>query len=326
MPPPPPGGPPAYDPGSGPPYLTSAPRPGVIPLRPLRLGDMFEGAMGTIRGNPAATLGLALIVGAIFAVPALALIVGIGSIPTAQPDVTTLLALASGQLIRALWYFGEIVLTGMVIVVLSEAVLGRRIGISRTWQTVRPRVLPLIGLSLLLGAAAAVAVIAVALLVVLAYAASGGGAAVLAGVLLGPALLVFLVFFSTRLTLASPALVLERVGPIAAIRRSWGLTRGQFWRTLGIVLLTGLIVAVIGAVIGAVAGIGTGALVTTAGGGDGTLATSGATQVVGILVGALLSTFQSGVVGLLYLDQRIRKEGLDVTLIAASGTGPGAPR
>ena len=37
-------------------------KPGIIPLRPLTLSDIFNGAVGYIRANPKATLGLTAIV------------------------------------------------------------------------------------------------------------------------------------------------------------------------------------------------------------------------------------------------------------------------
>src|ERR1700712_1015477 len=62
--PPPPGAPvghPAYGP---PPWPPGPPvhQPGVVPLRPLNLGDLFGGATLTIRRNPGATVGLAALV------------------------------------------------------------------------------------------------------------------------------------------------------------------------------------------------------------------------------------------------------------------------
>jgi hypothetical protein len=45
-----------------------------------------------------------------------------------------------------------------------------------------------------------------------------------------------------------------------------------------------------------------------------------------VLVGAITAPFTAGVVALLYVDQRIRKEGLDVQLIAASQQGPTGTR
>ncbi|HEX6797764.1 MAG TPA: hypothetical protein VF116_08625 [Ktedonobacterales bacterium] len=46
--------------------------------------------------------------------------------------------------------------------------------------------------------------------------------------------LIGLLFFSTRLGLAPYAAATERIGPLRALGQSWRLTRGSFWRTLGI--------------------------------------------------------------------------------------------
>src|SRR5690606_4503205 len=58
---PPPGyGPPGYGPPPGPPPPVI--KPGVVPLRPLGLSEMFNGAVAYVRANPKATLGLTTIV------------------------------------------------------------------------------------------------------------------------------------------------------------------------------------------------------------------------------------------------------------------------
>ena len=46
----------------------AAPKPGVIPLRPLGLGEILDGSFATIRRNPKATLGIAAIVMTVSAV------------------------------------------------------------------------------------------------------------------------------------------------------------------------------------------------------------------------------------------------------------------
>ena len=46
----------------GPPPGSRSLKPGIIPLRPLTLSDIFNGAVGYIRANPKATLGLTAIV------------------------------------------------------------------------------------------------------------------------------------------------------------------------------------------------------------------------------------------------------------------------
>ncbi|HTM85738.1 MAG TPA: hypothetical protein VL179_12715, partial [Mycobacterium sp.] len=64
-PPPPPGYPPhPPPPGFGPPpgYPQPELKPGVIPLRPLSLNDLYNGAVGYVRANPKVVLGLTAIV------------------------------------------------------------------------------------------------------------------------------------------------------------------------------------------------------------------------------------------------------------------------
>ena len=135
---------------------------------------------------------------------------------------------------------------------------------------------------------------------------------VLAYVFGGPAL----VWLWVRLVLlAAPALVLEELGLVAAIRRAHALSRGQFWRLLGVALLAGLIAGVVGqvvavpfTVVGAVAAL----LLPPSWSLPGLLLVSNLGSVV---TGALVGPFSAGVTGLQYVDQRFRKEGLDITLL-----------
>src|SRR5580704_13586902 len=59
--------PPGYGQG-GPAGWNAAPSPGGVPLRPLALGDILNGAVTIARRNPAATFGLAAIVMTIYGV------------------------------------------------------------------------------------------------------------------------------------------------------------------------------------------------------------------------------------------------------------------
>ncbi len=54
-------------------------------------------------------------------------------------------------------------------------------------------------------------------------------------------LLIGIAFFYTRLIVTRIDLVIESNGPITAINQSWFLTRGQFWRCLGMLLLLGIL-------------------------------------------------------------------------------------
>ena len=130
---------------------------------------------------------------------------------------------------------------------------------------------------------------------------------------------VTLAFVQVRyIQFAAPGLVLERLGLGASLRRAGALSRGQFWRLLGILALTALVVGVVGQVVAippAVLRTGGAFLLQ---GTPGALVMVFASFLSQVVVGAVTTPFTSAVATLQYVDQRIRKEGLDVQLIAAS--------
>lgn len=313
--------------GYGPPMFQLAPKPGVIPLRPLNLGDIFSGTFGTIRGNPGATLGLSALMALIVAVPSVLVTIAFTNADLTVTDsdgTTTNLGGQLGLIVSSVFsWFAGVLLAGMLTVVVAEAVLGRRISIGQTWRQVRGRLLPLIGLTLMIVAAIVLGCGVVVGIVVLLAVTTGAVGAVTSGVVLGIGAVVALVWLATKVGLAAPGLVLEKVGPVRAIARSWHLTRQQWWRIFGITLLAQLVVYVVSQVVSFPA-----AIVAVASSDDGGLGVGGAVaiQLVAVLVSALTTPFTAGVTALLYLDQRIRKEALDVTLMeAAAKDGAGAP-
>jgi hypothetical protein len=301
-------------------------KPGVVALRPLALGDFFDGAFKTIRLNPRAMVGLAALVTSVFmAVPVLLslALAALGELSTGS-GTAGLAGVGGGALV--LTYLGSflgllasVVLNGMLVHVVAEAVLGRRTSIGAAWTATRGRMWRLVGLML------TTFVLALVLFGVPVAVGVGVGlrAGVAAGLVVGVPLLLagllLYLFLQVRyFLLAAPALVLERTGVFASLGRAGRLSRGQFWRLFGTMLLAALLVGVVSQVIsvplGLVGAVGpvlfpgtTGALML--------VLSSFVTQVV---VGALTAPFTSAVTALQYVDQRIRKEGLDVQLIAAS--------
>ena len=293
-------------------------QPGVVPLRPLTLGDIFGGALQTMRRNPEATIGMGFIVLAVLLVPSLLLSLLLGNVLTGMSDLDVqALQLTLGAIFSGL---SSIALTGMIVHVVGEAVLGDRAGLGDTWRAVRSRLLALVGTVLLIGLMTVIAVVALVLLIVLIVAALGDSAlSILLVVLLSLGALVGLVWAACRLSLAPAPVVLERVGPWRGIARAWTLsTGGQGWRIVGITMLAGIVTAILAGVIQVPI---TGALIAALGpaGLDplspAALVTDHALQLV---VGALTIPFTAGVTALLYLDQRIRREGLDVSLVRSA--------
>ncbi len=311
--------------------LGAAHKPGAVPLRPLGLSDMFDGAFRIIRFNPRATVGAALLV----AVVAMALPLVVTSALTAsagttvdpltgRPDggasaglVGSLVSQVAGLLLLQL---GLLLVTGLIAHVTHEAAAGRRIGLGEAWAMTRGRRGRLVGLVLVVGLVSMVGLGLWAGCIALLVVTDAGTARTVAwGVLSGLVLLVVWVFLHVRVVLlATPALMLEDVGIRGALARSWRLSRRQFWRILGISLVTGIVVAIAGFVVALPVNVGAQVLAFTAPQYALLLVVAG--QALATVVStAFTSPFSAVVTTLQYLDQRMRKEAYDVTLMSHAG-------
>lgn len=358
---PPPGGPdtgeppaagrPPHTPAGGPPLWQAARastyQPGVIPFRPLTLGDIYGATFAIIRGNPASTVGIALLLSLAALIPTTPLglwvaRLGSGSLldPTVDPTVSgaeigaDAVLMTGGQLIPTIaGSLATIALAGFIAYVTGQAVLGRKVKLPETWRGTRPHLLRVIGVSLLISLIFFVLVAAFlapgTVLIVLGATGSDTGllvAGVLTLIVLGLLLTVVAMFLWTRLAFAGPAIVLEGMSIGGGIRRSWQLTRFRgFWRVLGIRLLTALLVSIVAQVLATpLSFVLVGAII--AGGADADLLIT--VQVIIAALTTLITTaattpITATVDTLLYVDQRVRQEALDVRLIqAVEGQAP----
>jgi hypothetical protein len=336
--------PPRYPGAAGPPAGMGAawgwpappvPKPGVIPLRRLGMGEILDGAISYIRANPVVTLGLSAVVTTIaqlVQVPAAAVtlrslqapVTGLGG---NQVFSQMLRASSSGAAILGgvVSFIATTVLTGLLIVVLSRAVLGQRPSFGEVWTATRSRILGLLGLALLSGLAmGAVFVVAFAPMVVALVAGSSSVVAVLLGVAGFLVAACLTVWLWVSWSLAAPAYILEGVSVVGALRRSFRLVRSQWWRVFGILLLSFIITVVLAAILQTPFTIGGTVLAATLGAKGGTLLPTLVVTAIGtIIANTIAQPFRAGVVGLLYFDQRIRREGLDLELAQAAETGSG---
>ncbi|WP_173313508.1 glycerophosphoryl diester phosphodiesterase membrane domain-containing protein [Streptomyces fulvorobeus] len=327
-------------PGWGRPPMAA--KPGVIPLRPLGVGEILDGAVSTMRAHWRTVLGVSLTV-AVIAQIAIILIqrhllpdpvsvdpnaVGAEALRQAADSVqSTLLSSAPATLISMI---ATLITTAVLTVVISRSVLGRGATLSDAWNEARPRLPQLVGLTLLLSLMS-VGIMAVGLLPAILV---GSTAGVLLAVFGFAAALVVVLWLMVRFTLAAPALMLERQSILVSMRRSAKLVRGAWWRTFGILALTYLLVVIVALVIGVPFAI---IAMTVDSGGVGDLM-SGDTSAFGwpfllvsgigeVIVSTLTYPFTAGVMALLYIDQRIRREALDLDLArAANVPGYETPR
>jgi hypothetical protein len=322
---------PQYGPPGG---WAPGPQPGGIPLRPLGISEILSGAFTSVRQNPSATLGLSAIVltcyGVISAAISLALRGTVHNLNLSSGQTLThtqivdifAIVLPSLLVIAALGFITELILTGLLTVVIGRGVLGHKVSMGEAWRIALPRLPAILGAIILIGLCVIAPWVAVAVLVVILAVVHATTAAVIVGVVGGIAALYVSVWFPVMFSLAAPAVVLERQGPARSLARSWRLVRKSFWRVFWILLLAALIVLIAGAVLQ----IPFSLLTTLIGGSAGFVGLAGTGSVAGVIIGAVGSIvagavtrpISAGVAVLLYLDLRMRKEGLDLALQGAA--------
>ncbi|MEU5363216.1 hypothetical protein ABZ354_06900 [Streptomyces sp. NPDC005925] len=313
-----------------------AAKPGVIPLRPLGVGEILDGAVSAMRTYWRTVLGISLTVAVLTEIAVVllqALVLNdAGTDALADPDATL------GELGRAMGdvmldtgvvflisLIGTVLATALLTTVTSRAVLGRQVTIGEAWRDARPQVPRLFGLIFLLllitlGVVAAGTL--PGLLLILADNDEAGAALTVLGALGAGVVALWLMI---RFSLASPALMLEKQGIRKALGRSAKLVRGVWWRVFGIQLLATLIANVIASLVvlpftflaAALSGDSASDFLTTGGDLGWTfLIVSG----IGAVIGSMITfPINAGVTVLLYIDQRIRREALDLELGRAAG-------
>lgn len=315
---------------------TPPPKPGLIPLRPLSFGTLLGASFQVMRRNPKPTFGIALLLNGLVAIAFGAFygflaVFAINRFETATFDeqndilaglvggvvLATLIPLTLSLIITA-------ILQGIVSLEVARGTLGERLTVGGLWRLAKGRIGALIGWSFILSGVLLGVIIALTLVVVL-IGALGGAIGVGVGVLIGVGgalvIVVASVWIGTKLSLVPSLLMLERETISGAVRRSWSLTNGYFWKTFGIQLLVNVIVQtaaqIITTPVSFVIGLGGGLLNPNAEE-SGTIAllvvTTVFSGVVGAVVGAIAVVIQSSVIALIYIDIRMRKEGLDLEL------------
>jgi hypothetical protein len=123
--------------------------------------------------------------------------------------------------------------------------------------------------------------------------------------------------------LAIPALLFERTSAFGALRRSFRLVRGRWWKIFATLLIGVFLVSFLGGIIQGILLIVPALLV------EDNDAVNAFANVVAATIGSVLTTpFTAAIVTLVYFDQRVRKEGFDLRLLAEGLGGerdPDAP-
>lgn len=286
-------------------------------LRPLSVGDIIDRVLRLLRANLILFLGIALlpdlVVEVLQRVSGLSQTFDLNDLGAAfgtsggGPVIPRQLQPANSGAAVAVVIISlviSIIQAGALIEAVGERYLGRTVTVREAYER-GLRAVPRLALSGLVVVAAFAALLLV-LIAVLAVLNSSALAAI--AVIIGLIGFFFLLPWAfLSLAVVGPAIVLEGLGPIAAIRRSLHLMDRSRLRTLGLYVLMGLISSILGLVFGVIflASFVTEPTVRAL---LQTIANVASAAVSGPLV--------YGAIVVLYYDLRVRKEAFDLQLAA----------
>jgi hypothetical protein len=318
------------------PAWTPASRPGIVPLHPLTFGTILGRSFVALRQNPRVLLGFALVVQT---VAYLLVLLAIGAVAwasfsrllTVQPGtdefdtimagsiaVTAIAGVVLGLAAGAL----GVIVQGVVVVEVTRAVVAEKLTLREIWGEVKPIAWRLIGYAVLLTlAAVAGAVIIVAVLLALGVVAAP--AAIGLGVLAVLAWIPLYWWLMIKLLLVPAAIIVERATIGQALRRSWTLIRGRFWAAFGVIIVISLIFGAVSQVVSLpFSFLSAGVSTVIAPTGDPTssvvtlLLMTLLTYAVLLVIQSIAVVIQATATSLIYVDCRMRREGLDLDLMA----------
>jgi hypothetical protein len=312
------------------------------PLRPWLPADLLDNAARTISENKAIMLGLPVLAAiALLAVQAALTEVAVpgglsgffGADDPFQQAGAALLLTYGVQLV--LFTVVSSTLAGIIALAAVRSQLAHRVGPRELLRLVRPSLPALAAVGLvqslsfvILIAGWGLAVFGIGAGSESAISSDAAGAVAVVMMLVGA---VLVLIFGIRLVLAGTVVLMEgrrapdiglyipaRVGIWGSLKRSWQLVRGKFWRVFGILLFAGVVVNIVGYALQ----FGVSTLLLTvgswAGDSDGTGATvaaiviGAATGIATVMTLIASMAFMSAVQALIYLDLRVRREGLDL--------------
>jgi hypothetical protein len=323
---------------------TPAPKKGIIPLHPMTFGMLLGKAFAALRHNPKVLFGFAVAI-QLVVVLATAGVMGVvlfttfsrlETVPPSSPDFEAVLAgtiainIVAGLAVGIASIAFTAMMQGVVAAEIGYAAIGVKATLRMLWRRMAPafwRLTAFASLSII----AIFGFLVIVALIIGAFVAGGlGGTPELIGLLVLIVILIALasiplvVWLSTKLLLVPSILVLEHARFREALVRSWRLTRGRFWVAWGVTFLIsaimGLAMNVVSIPVSLLSTL-VGSVVAPTGSPEPTaiityVFTLVAPQILLLVLQAITLVVQSTGSALVYLDCRMRYEGLDQALIS----------
>jgi len=294
-------------------------------LRPMSTGQVLDRTFSLYRDNFLLFAGIAALPPAFVLVAQVIGFLVPKAANTFAGSTAGIATLGFGVVVAVILYvIGSTLATGASVYAVSNAHLGKPRTIGMSYRAVSGRVLAMIGTSICMGLLFFVAGMAVFVPFAVLTPLLGkvmGNSSLFIMIPVGAVAFVFLIKFFLRCSLAVPACVLEKTGPIESIKRSLSLAKGAEGRLFLILLLFFAIVMVLTLVFSIPTFIGLGIAATK--GGQPPLQYA-ILQALGSFIASTLSgPIYTISFALIYYDQRVRKEAFDLTLMMeAIGQAP----
>jgi hypothetical protein len=305
-------------------------QPGIVALRPLPFGDFITVPFKAMRFNRAVVVGgplLMFTVSALLTALAIWLAANDSELNAFSYDdafggitSTTVIAIVVAALS---WIVSDMMATSVVYPAVARALLGERISLSQAFKTTLPRIGHLLLFSLIT-AIPVIVIGGVAALVFGASAASSDSDPV--SMVLGVLVMMFVVFAPLALTVAvysavaRGVIVLERANTFRAINRAFKLVPGRFWWSVLIIFVVGIIVSAVQQAFSTAIQFVAVIPAFVAPDSDVALLVAVFLGVVFYLIAYCITqySFLGSTSALIYLDMRMRKEGLAFELAKAA--------
>lgn len=300
--------PPAWQ--AGPPVPPTVPP--VIPFHPITVGTLFSGMFKAVKANAKSMFLISFLVMAIVGLISGLMTIWLPSSTAATAVVESPLQSAVSIVVDLATPAAGLLLSGFLVLSVINSVVGRNLSLASLWSQLKPNFGVLIATAVVVWLTiAGVMLIFVSLPFALSITAVylwgfSEALVVVMTILYGIGAAVLGVFLSVRLFFATMVAVVEGVGPITAIEKSWALSKDAFWRIVGRVLLITLVVGVSVAIISGIVALPFLFLLASA----PVWITTLVTTFLGSIIAGLGTPFSSSYSSLMFLDERIRKENL----------------
>jgi uncharacterized membrane protein len=245
----------------------------------LSISNVLSGTFSTIGSNPLATLGVAFLLGVLPTQIFSYALIG-GAVMSAAQIFTTPGGIALYCALIGVSVLCSMLVQATLVRVTVAYARDEQVSIAACLGASLSKILPLLGLTILMTIALAVATL----------------------LLIVPGIILYIMW-----CVATPVLVAENAGIFEALGRSGELTKGNRWRIFGLFLLLVIMLWIFAAIIGVVfvtTGLVTGAAAALA---------SGALPITYMIVNAVSNTLMTAVFGTLvarlYVDLRMANEG-----------------